>query len=76
MEERLKFLANGTKPRKNKDVMSEVIDELKKEGLFYGDKVKVPCENGTSDKKEKKDKKKDKKRKHSEVESDEEMPEE
>jgi len=26
MEERLKFLASGTKPRKNKDVMKEVID--------------------------------------------------
>jgi len=26
MEERLKFLASGTKPRKIKDVMKEVID--------------------------------------------------
>merc|ERR1719183_697522 len=41
MEERLNFLAKGTKPRKNKEVMNDVIDELKKEGLFYGDKVKV-----------------------------------
>lgn len=41
MEERLNFLAKGTKPRKNKDVMNDVIDELKKEGLFYGDKVKA-----------------------------------
>ena len=39
MEERLKFLANGTKPRKNKEVMGEVLEELKKEGLFFGDKV-------------------------------------
>lgn len=39
IEERLKFLASGVKPRKNKDAMAEVISELKKEGLFYGDKV-------------------------------------
>jgi len=39
IEERLKFVASGVKPRKNKEVMSEVIDDLKKEGLFYGDKV-------------------------------------
>lgn len=41
MEERLKFLASGAKPRKNKDAMAEVIGELKAEGLFYGDKVRV-----------------------------------
>lgn len=41
IEERLKFLASGTKPRKNKVAMGEVIDELKAEGLFYGDKVRV-----------------------------------
>jgi nucleolar protein 56 len=39
IEERLKFVASGTKPRKNKAVMQDVIDELKKDGLFYGDKV-------------------------------------
>merc|ERR1719272_1730089 len=85
MEERLKFLSSGTKPRKNKDVMNEVIDELKKEGLFYGDKVQVPKGEGdrqrdedseAEEKPKKKDKKdkKDKKRKHSEVveDSDEE----
>jgi hypothetical protein len=73
MEERLKFLANGTKPRKNKEVMGEVIAELKKEGLFYGDKVAVAKVDGGDDeevvetaKKSKKDKK-DKKRKHSEI---------
>ena len=59
MEERLKFLANGVKPRKNKDAMNEVIEELKKEGLFYGDKVRVTREDGDvseeeSPKKEKK----------------------
>jgi len=42
IEERLKFVASGTKPRKNKAVMQDVIDDLKKDGLFYGDKV--PCE--------------------------------
>lgn len=78
MEERLKFLASGTKPRKNKEVMNEVIKELKQEGLFYGDKVKVKAENYSTKKEEKdeekkneKKDKKDKKRKHSEVDSDE-----
>ena len=40
VEERLKFVASGSKPRKNKDAMKEVLDELKQEGLFYGDNVK------------------------------------
>lgn len=80
MEERLRFLASGTKPRKNKDAMNEVIEELKKEGLFYGDKVRVKKEAGDASdveeeaekpKKDKKDKK-DKKRKHSEVAGDSE----
>jgi len=35
MEERLKFLSTGTKPRKNVDAMKEVLDELKKDGLYY-----------------------------------------
>ena len=34
-------MQSGVKPRKNKEVMQEVIDNLKEEGLFYGDKVKV-----------------------------------
>merc|ERR1711957_875178 len=80
MEERLKFLGSGVKPRKNKEVMGKVIDELKKEGLFYGDKVRVKREAGDVDeaaevvaeesaeeKEDKKSKKKDKKRKHSEA---------
>ena len=81
MEERLKFLSQGVKPRKNKEAMNEVIEELKKEGLFYGDKVRVAKEAGddASDseekpKKSKKDKK-DKKRKHSEVAEDSEAEE-
>jgi len=85
MEERLTFLASGTKPRKNKEVMNEVIDELKKEGLFYGDKVRVAKGDDddseddaemadATEKKSKKDKKdkKDKKRKRSEVPDDSE----
>lgn len=87
MEERLKFLSQGTKPRKNKEVMGEVIEELKKEGLFYGDKVKVSADDADMDdgaaethgdsKADKKSKKKDKKRKHSEREAEEvEEPEE
>lgn len=38
IEDRLNFLATGTKPKKNKDVMAEVLDELKKEGLYYTSK--------------------------------------
>jgi nucleolar protein 56 len=83
MEERLKFLSQGVKPRKNKEAMAEVIEELKKEGLFYGDKVRVGKEDGDAtpddEKKDKKDKKKkdkkDKKRKHSEVPEDSEEEE-
>lgn len=44
VEERLKFLSSGVKPRKNKDAMAEVLGELKEEGLFYGDKVRVKKE--------------------------------
>uniref|UniRef100_A0A7S3HYU7 Nucleolar protein 56 n=1 Tax=Favella ehrenbergii TaxID=182087 RepID=A0A7S3HYU7_9SPIT len=40
VEERLKFIASGTKPRKNKEAMEEVLQELKQEGLFYGDNAK------------------------------------
>ena len=46
MDERLKFLSQGVKPRKNKEAMDEFIEELKKEGLFYGDKVRVKKEDG------------------------------
>jgi nucleolar protein 56 len=54
MEERLKFLSSGTKPRKNKDAMSEVLDELKSEGLYYKSNV---TEENKKEKKVKKDKK-------------------
>ena len=45
MEERLKFVASGTKPRKNKDAMAAVLNELKEEGLFYGDNKKAVGKN-------------------------------
>merc|ERR1712160_98729 len=69
IEERLKFVASGTKPRKNKLVMQDVIDDLKKDGLFYGDKV--PCAAGenadaaSGDESEVAEKKKEKKAKDS-----------
>jgi len=78
MEERLKFLASGTKPRKNKEVMTEVINELKNEGLFYGDKIRVPKGEGDAAAEseeevvEKKRDKKDKKKKEKASESDSE----
>lgn len=90
IEDRLKFLASGTKPRKNKDAMEEVLAELRDEGLYFGDKVQVKKEADAAaeseeevvEKKDKKDKKKkdkkdkkDKKRKRSEVESDDEVVE-
>lgn len=69
MEERLKYLTAGTKPRKNKEVMDEVIEQLKEEGLYFGENKKAAkAEDAT----EKKEKKKDKKRKHSEVPEDDE----
>ena len=86
IEERLKFLASGVKPRKNKEAMSEVLDELKAEGLYYGDKMTVKKEGDAEDagsddeapkkakkaKKEKKEKK-DKKRKREAESSDDEL---
>jgi len=75
VEERLKFVASGTKPRKNKDAMEAVLSELKTEGLFYGDNVKkvakadvemetdeeeAPKKKDKKAKKEKKSKKEDK----------------
>lgn len=35
MEERLNFLATRKKPRRNAEAMAEVLEELKKEGLYY-----------------------------------------
>ena len=61
MEERLKYLTSGTKPRKNKEVMDEVIKSLKEDGLYYGDNKKDASKT---------EKKKDKKRKNSAVSAD------
>ncbi len=65
MEERLNFLNKGVKPRKNKEVMNDVMDELKKEGLFFGDKVKVQNEDddAPAEEEEQHEKKRDKKKK-------------
>ena len=66
IEERLKFLTTGTKPRTNKSAMDEVLAELKEEGLFYGDKVRVAKEADASDsdaEEEVTEKKRDKKKK-------------
>merc|ERR1711991_116085 len=43
MEERLEFYSSGTAPRKNKDVMGEVIAELRAEGLYA--KSNIPGES-------------------------------
>ena len=67
VEERLKFVANGAKPRKNKDAMEAVLSELKSEGLFYGDNKKAvedgPNEDAETDEEVTKKAKKDKKAK-------------
>jgi len=46
VEERLKFVQSGTKPRKNKEAMGEIINELKQEGLYFGDKIRVTKAEG------------------------------
>jgi len=53
VEERLKFYETGDLPRKNADVMQEVVEEVRKDGLLKAEQ----------DKQEKKQKKKDKKKK-------------
>ena len=63
MEERLKYLTSGTKPRKNKEVMDEVIQQLKEDGLYYGDNKKAAADDQGA----KAEKKKDKKRKNSAI---------
>lgn len=72
MEERLKFLSTGEKPRKNVDAMKEVLDELKQEGLYYSANAKkdgkttknkkkqVESESESESEEEQKPKKKDK----------------
>merc|ERR1740124_2128388 len=66
IEERLKFVTSGVKPRKNKEVMADVIGELQKEGLFYGENSKMvekAAAAGSDSEDEGKDKKRDKKSK-------------
>lgn len=60
VDERLKFLEKGIQTRKNADVMKEVLDELKSEGLYVENQEK---------------KKKKKKAKKNAVEQDDEEPE-
>ncbi len=72
MEERLNFLATGTKPRKNKDAMKEVLDELKSEGLYF----EGAKSNGTEKKRDKKATEKASKKKVVVESSDEESEEE
>jgi hypothetical protein len=67
MEERLKFLSSGDKPRKNKDVMNEVMKELKADGLYF-DASGKPAAGGDED--TKKDKKEAKKRSKPEAAAD------
>ena len=55
IEERMKFFTNGPKPRKNAEVMSEVIEELKTEGLYFetvegAAKAKAAEEKATAEK--------------------------
>jgi nucleolar protein 56 len=71
MEERLLFLATGTKPKKNSDAMKEVLTELKDEGLYWEAK---PEDKKRDKKAESKKEKKSKKAKK--VESDSESEEE
>jgi len=66
MEERLQFLATGAKPKKNKDAMKEVLDELRAEGLYY-----ETANGGTK----KRDEKKKSKKLNVESESDEDSDE-
>jgi len=91
IEDRLKFVTNGTKPRKNKEAMDEVLQELRDEGLYYGDKVRVKKEDQSDaeagdesaeevtekkSKKDKKDKKEKKDKKRKRSEVDSEDEEE
>jgi nucleolar protein 56 len=59
VEERLRFYEEGTIPRKNIDVMHDVLEEVKKDGLLAEQQAKT-------EKKDKKKKKKEDKRKRDE----------
>lgn len=78
VEERLRFFSSGEKPKTNRDVMKDVLEELKDEGLYVtaeesdkAEKEDAEVDDDKAEKKKKKKAKKDKKakkRKHSEVE--------
>lgn len=68
VEERLRFYENGAIPRKNADVMQEVMDEIKADGLYH------QLQEEESTPKSKKDKKKKKKSQEMEVEVEPEAP--
>jgi len=72
VEGRLKFLENGEATPKNIDVMKEVLDELKAEGLYIESEDKL----NKKKKKEKKEKKEKKAKKVVEEEEEEEEVEE
>jgi len=67
VEERLRFYETGQKPRKNVDVMHDILEEVKSEGLYVESAEKEEKTNG-----EKSDKK-DEKRKKNDDEDEEEM---
>ena len=86
VEERLRFLASGEKPKTNRDVMKSVLEELKEEGLYVTaentgkiqqDGVEeVTEEKPKKDKKEKKEKKDKKEKKNKRKHEEEVEPEE
>jgi nucleolar protein 56 len=91
VEERLRFLASGEKPKTNRDVMKSVLEELKEEGLYVNaensgkdgqaekqaeEEVEEKPKKEKKDKKDKKSKKDKKKRKHEDEEELEEPAEE
>jgi len=56
VEERLKFYETGVKPRKNLDVMHQVLEEVKADGLYVEeDKSKTPKKSKKSKKEEEKE---------------------
>jgi len=73
VEERLKFYDTGVAPKKNIDVMHEVLEEVKRDGLLVESKKKRTAESDESDespkKKKKKKSKKSKGSKEEEVET-------
>ncbi len=76
VEERLRFLSSGEKPKTNRDVMKSVLEELKTEGLYVTaeetnkedaseeeDEEEIPVKKAKKEKKDKKEKKEKKEKK-------------